>query len=440
MGYEISIRQAADRLGISDQAVHKRIRSGTLDAVKVNKHWLVSEESVEYALISAPKPGRPREGLTFLLMNGPYPVMEFSYRESSMTFIPREVMDATRAPIGTVGRNGQGLADGLRYWWEHRSIPASRAGMDEKLRRLGLEDPSQIPFQNLGLSLSDQYWICPSGESLNWSDLNYFDNSFDEDDDWNGWLDNVGLSTPDNTSEGALPKKWVCRGEDRILLKGHIPWTDQQVYNEAVAALLHQKVLDKHDYVPYHVERIDGLGVVSACPCFITPDEEYVPASLVLESEGKRRGESDSDALMRISKNLGISTRETELFVSKMIACDSIIANTDRHLRNFGFIRNIHDLSWRFAPLFDSGNSLWYDKDEGAVAREDHTFTSRPLDPNPNRQVALAPRLEWLDPSDLEGLAEEAAGILEQGDLSRWRTDYLRKGIQKRIDVVLSML
>lgn len=59
-----------------------------------------------------------------------------------------------------------------------------------------------------------------------------------------------------------------------------------------------------------------------------------------------------------------------------MIVCDSIIANTDRHLRNFGFIRDIDTLEWRFAPLFDSGNSLWYDKDESEVARGDYSFMS----------------------------------------------------------------
>lgn len=30
----------------------------------------------------------------------------------------------------------------------------------------------------------------------------------------------------------------------------------------------------------------------------------------------------------------------------------------------------------------------------------------------------------------------EAAGILEAGDLSRWRLDYLRTGIEKRIEAL----
>jgi len=231
MPYDISIREAAQRLGISDQAVHKRIRSKTIDAVKIGKHWFVSNESIEYALISMPKPGRPRKGASYILMNGPYPVMEFSYRADSLSFVPREVIDAQRAPLGTVGRNGRGSAEGMQAWWEHRSIPASRAGMDAKLEKLGLADPALIPFRNLGFSLSDQYWVCPAGESLSFEQLNYFQNNFESElDDTGEWLSAVGLSTPDNTSEGALPKKWTCRSAERLLVKGHVPWTDQQAY------------------------------------------------------------------------------------------------------------------------------------------------------------------------------------------------------------------
>ncbi|WP_302233988.1 HipA domain-containing protein [uncultured Adlercreutzia sp.] len=49
---------------------------------------------------------------------------------------------------------------------------------------------------------------------------------------------------------------------------------------------------------------------------------------------------------------------QAEECLAKMIVCDSIVANTDRHLRNFGLIRDIHDLAWRFAPLFDTGNAV----------------------------------------------------------------------------------
>ena len=103
-----------------------------------------------------------------------------------------------------------------------------------------------------------------------------------------------------------------------------------------------------------------------------------------------------------------------------MIVCDSVMANTDRHLRNFGLVRNIDDLRWRFAPIFDTGNSLWCDKDEGAVARGDYAFSSHPFSDMPNRQLMYAAELGWFDAGKLEGFADEACEILAEGDLCRW--------------------
>lgn len=437
MSYSLSIKEAAERLGISVQAVHKRIAAGTLDAQKLNKRWLVSDESVAAAAANTPRPGRPRKGVAYILMNGNHEVMEFSFNGQRQEFRPRDVLDAARAPLGTVTRTGAGSAEGLKRWWEHRSIPSGRSGISQKLAELGLDDPSLIPFRNLGFSLSDQYWIKPAGERLEWADLNYFQNDFGNGgQDWDEWLSDVGLSSPDNTSEGALPKKWVCEGGRRILLKGHIPWTDQQVYNEVVASALHRRVLARREFVEYASRRIDGLGAVSACACFIGPNEEYVPASLVCDSGGTRRGESAYDALTRHAVNLGIPRRDVSMALSKMIVCDGLLANTDRHLRNFGFIRDIDTLEWRFAPLFDSGNSLWYDKDEEAVAKGDRSFVSRPFEPAPNRQLMLAARDSWFELDLLDGFEDEAADILAGGNLSAWRLDYLRAGIRERIDAL----
>lgn len=445
MSESMSIVEAAERLGISEQAVHKRIRSGSLLAAKTNGRWAVEEKSVLHALSYPPKHGRPWPSTTYMLMNGPYEVMEFTYREDQGHFSPGKVVDSRRAPLGTITRAGNGKPTGLRSWWEHRSIPSSRTGIDEKLASLGLADAAQIPFRNLGFSLSDQYWIRPEGLNIRWEDLNYFQNDFntaegDDRSEWGEWLSEVGLSSPDNTSEGALPKKWICRDGKRILLKGHNPWTDQQALNEQVATALHSRLLSSEDYVPYKAIHVDGLGLVSACPCFLASHEEYVPMNLALEAETKRKNEPVYDSVVRTCVNLGVPRVEVETSLAKMIVCDSILANTDRHLRNFGLIRDIHTLRWRMAPLFDSGNSLWFDKDEGAIARGDHSFVSRPFHGNPARQLGYVAALGWLDASKLKGFSDEACEILAEGDLSRWRLDYLREGLEARIAAVRELV
>lgn len=255
-----------------------------------------------------------------------------------------------------------------------------------------------------------------------------------------GWLCNVGLPSPDNTSEGALPKRWVCRQGDRLLLKGQANWTDQQPYNEAVATLLCQLILQPGEYVPYWVEPVRPHEEdVSVCRCFLNRDEEFFSAAALLNSEGQHRGEPIYDALVRHAKNLGIPQKQVEKAFSQMIVCDALLANNDRHLRNFGFIRNIHTLEYRMAPLFDFGNSLWFDHDESAVARGDYSYTVRPFEGSLPRQLYLAGSMDWLDAAKLEEFVPAALEILEQGILARWRLEYLEQGMRQQIAVVLAM-
>ena len=452
MAYTLSVAEAAKRLGVTVQAVYKRIHQGTLDAIQLNRQWLLNDE--EGSIMVPTLPGRPRKGVGYTLMNGPYPVMDFNYREESGTFKTYEVFDSRRAPLGVVTRAGNGNSSVLKEWWDHRSIPESREGLDAKLVELGLSCPEEIPFRNLGLSLSDQYWICPKGVDIDWHAINYFENDFGDalawrtgsssaltrNSSWDDWLSQVGLQSPDNTSEGALPKQWVCRGSERLLLKGSNPWCDQQPFNEAVATALHKRLLGSDEFGSYElVKSEEGDVIACSCPCFLQLDEEYIPISQVLSTQGRRAHEGDYEAIVRLCGNLGIKKQDVELYLSKMIVCDAILANNDRHTRNFGIVRDIDSLHCRMAPLFDSGNSLWFDKDEYAVARKNWSFVLRPFDMTPNRQLYLAGRMEWLDPASLDGFAEEAVSILEESVFALPRLDYIKEGIESRIVAVLDM-
>lgn len=46
-------------------------------------------------------------------------------------------------------------------------------------------------------------------------------------------------------------------------------------------------------------------------------------------------------------------------YLQKMIILDYIMANEDRHLGNFGIIRDVESLQWvSICPIFDTGRSL----------------------------------------------------------------------------------
>ncbi|MCL2320846.1 MAG: excisionase, partial [Oscillospiraceae bacterium] len=126
-------------------------------------------------------------------------------------------------PVG-IGTNKIFLRHNLNEWWKGRSIPASRQGLDIALTEMGIANKDELLNKSFGLSLSDQYWINPNG-LLEWSKINFFDNSFSEDvgdilfgnPSGNKELD---LSSPDNTSDGWLKKRWKIVGSNRCLIKG----------------------------------------------------------------------------------------------------------------------------------------------------------------------------------------------------------------------------
>ena len=67
---------------------------------------------------------------------------------------------------------------GLRKWWQQRSIPIDQGKIQEMLSKKGFTGPGQYLIKNLGLSLTDCYWIRPVDSDLKWADVNLFSNEF----------------------------------------------------------------------------------------------------------------------------------------------------------------------------------------------------------------------------------------------------------------------
>ena len=56
---------------------------------------------------------------------------------------------------------------------ERPGDPASRSGLKEALSRMEISQPQLLLEKCLGLSLSDQYWICPEESKLRWEEVNF---------------------------------------------------------------------------------------------------------------------------------------------------------------------------------------------------------------------------------------------------------------------------
>lgn len=440
MGFTLTVAEAAKRLGVSVGRIYQLIDAKALQAEKFGRVWMVDEMSVAARAATPVPAGRPTRAAAvatreFVLMNRTHEVLAFECDPQTATFTTvTAVYDMSRAPLCVVSPRGKTASvEALRFWWMHRAIPGTRTGFQERLRELGI-CAEELPFGSLGLSLSDQYWVRPKESSALWEDVNYFTNDFDLAQ--GGWLASVGLSSPDNTSEGELPKKWVLEGGRRVLLKGAGP-LGQEPLNELLATNLHRRVLEPGAYVPYEVRMTDD-GPVSACTCFLRDDEEYIPAYYVRQLLKQPNHLNGYRHFIECCAFLGIEDAETAL--SKMIVCDDIIANHDRHLRNFGIVRNVETLECRMAPLFDSGSSLWCDVPTAALKKGVRTFSAKPFYEDANRQLRLVDDYDWLDMAALVGFDKDVERVLAETAETRERAGYVADAVRWRIRRIANLL
>lgn len=264
-------------------------------------------------------------------------------------------------PIGIPVRNEIADRAAFNDWWRDRSIPASRSGVREALESLGVADTKMLLVRCYGLSLSDQYWICPEGAELRWEDINFFQNDFSEDigDVLFGERkkkDALNFSSPDSTSDGNLKKRWKIIDGKRCLIKGGSNPFRQQPFNEVIASGIMERLGIPH--VSYTVIWSKDAPY-SVCEDFVTENTELIPAWRLLQAKKQKNSTSRYRHLLECCELLGIGNITP--FLDRMLVLDYIIANEDRHFNNFGALRNAETLEWLgMAPIYDSGSSLGY--------------------------------------------------------------------------------
>ena len=278
-------------------------------------------------------------------------------------YLPEE-LPAGCAPDGT----------GLGEWWKLRAIPDSRKGIRQVLSRLSEATSQSLMLSSYGLSLTDHYWIQPVGQELYWKDLNFYENDFGDElgdiltdsERERSVSDGISKLSPSVSVNGDMKKKWIIRGGRRYLLKVNPGYHSQQAVNEVIAGKLHER-LGWKNYVSYEMGTIHISGREYPCslsPMFTSVETEFVSAYQIVAAYKVPNDVSLYEALIRQAVSLGADEKEVRAFLEYMILTDFILTNTDRHLNNFGFIYDPkqHRLSG-MAPLFDTGNSLFYDYD-----------------------------------------------------------------------------
>ena len=335
----------------------------------------------------------------------------------------------------------------LKKWWQHRAVPIGQGKIQRILEQLGITTPQEYLVRNLGLSLTDHYWIKPLDMELGWGDINLFTNDFRDPvgdmqlgQDVNEILElPANAFSPSSSVQGELKKKWIITNGKRCLIKGNHGSNSQESLNEIVATLLHKKQ-SKQPFVSYSTMHFDNAQpIYCICESFTSNELELIPAIDIVDSRKKNNAVSYYEHFIAVCMAHGMAEEAVRSFLEYQILTDFILTNTDRHLNNFGVLRNTKTLEFvSMAPIFDSGNSMFW---QNSRLPERDDLTKIEVNSFRGKEIQLLEYVRDKNCVDLQLLpiADELRAIYEADPLIPC-LDSILLGYQKKIDLIESHL
>lgn len=270
----------------------------------------------------------------------------------------------------------------LLTWINKRKAPKNRQFV-EKIMNAIEDNANPLKYVDIShaLSLNDTYWITNALADERWCDFNLYQHPMDKVLAYvafTGFTTKIsGLrTTAELTSSGMLKKCWSNRADGVYLLKGDdfIMRDDKrsQATLEYYAAQVAEAMGFKHiayDLEEFHHKNGDR-ELICSCKLFTSEEVGFVDAYTFLRKQGFDVGNAileDPLTQMRIAEIVSSSQYED------MMLFDSIIANQDRHLGNWGVL--VDNNTGRFlevAPIFDNGFSLFYGASAADLQAEYH--------------------------------------------------------------------
>lgn len=351
-----------------------------------------------------------------ILMNKNTKVLEAEYNEKIASFTNiYNIENIDYAPIiikNALKENNNNITI-LTEWFKGRGIPSWRDDLDLLLAKLNITTREELLDKAFGLSLSDQYWIKPYNSNVQYKDINFFEHDFNSADftnitfsNSNDYSTKVNLVSPNNTTDGRLKKTWIIENKERYLLKGGYKNEVLEPFNEVLASMICDRLDIYH--TKYEIDVISNK-VVSKCKCFINSNTELITAHQILHNVCNK--EKAYEEYINILENHNIKNAREK--IEDMFILDYIIMNEDRHLNNFGIIRDVNTLEWLdVAPIFDNGESLNIIDytDEEVIINNQGRFFYR-ID-NFDEMLKYIKNIKRYDLSKLDGVVEEFDDLL----------------------------
>lgn len=381
-----------------------------------------------------------------ILMNKNTPILLLEYNTKYNTIEKiYDIYNIEYAPLSVYNANkniSKNLVAEVNKWFRNRGIPSWRKNIEKLLENLNVSTTEELLNKAYALSLSDQYWIKEQDSQIEWKDINFFENDFK----YKAYLDislsnssdkrlnQAELKSPNNTTDGMLQKGWIIENGKRVLVKGIYQPSREEPINEWLASEICRRLDFYH--CDYSIDIINNR-IVSKCESFVTSDEEIISAYDIYNSEKKSNNVTDLEHYINILEKHNVPDARKN--VENMFVLDFIIMNMDRHMKNFGVIRNVNTLEWvRTTPIFDNGESMQCDKLTSEINFTDGKgkfFTN--TDKKYSEMLKKLETIKEIDIKKLEGIVTDYKNVLEKyqpyTDATSERIRKLCFGLEKRI-------
>ena len=368
-----------------------------------------------------------------------YNVISKIYEIYNIEYAPLAVFNASK-------NRSSSLTKTVNDWFRGRGIPSWRKDLEKLLDKLGVSSSVELLNKSYGLSLSDQYWLKDVNSAVKWEDINFFTNDFEYEAYLDASLDSSSKSivsldknifkSPNNTTDGMLQKGWIIESGKRVLVKGTYTSNKEEPINEYLASQICKRL--GFDYCNYEVEWSDKTKLISKCNDFINENEELISAYDIYNSEKKPNNISDYEFYIQILEKHNVPNARENM--ENLFILDYLMLNNDRHLKNFGIIRNVNTLKWeKVARIFDTGESMQCDKytDEINFSSGKGKFFSNTDKDYEDILKIIGKNILRVDLSKLKGICDDYRLILEKYqdklDMSDKRKEKLVSGLNKRI-------
>ena len=384
--------------------------------------------------------------MKYILMNKNKPILLLEYNTKYNTIEKiYDIYNIKYASLSVYNANkniSKNLVAEVNKWFRNRGIPSWRKNIEKLLENLNVSTTEELLNKAYALSLSDQYWIKEQDSQIEWKDINFFENDFK----YKAYLDislsnssdkrlnQAELKSPNNTTDGMLQKGWIIENGKRVLVKGIYQPSREEPINEWLASEICRRLDFYH--CDYSIDIINNR-IVSKCESFVTSDEEIISAYDIYNSEKKSNNVTDLEHYINILEKHNVPDARKN--VENMFVLDFIIMNIDRHMKNFGVIRNVNTLEWvRTTPIFDNGESMQCDKLTSEINFTDGKgkfFTN--TDKKYSEMLKKLETIREVDIKKLEGIVTDYKNVLEKyqpyTDATSERIRKLCFGLEKRI-------